>query len=330
MGLWDRIAGEFIDVIEWIDEEPDSQLLMYRFPTTNREIQMNSSLVVRESQCALFVYQGEMADLFKPGHYKLSTDNMPVMTTLQHWTHGFNSPFKSDIYFFNLRRFTDLRWGTPNPVTVRDPDIGVIRARAFGSYTLRIADPVKLYQELAGAVERYTVADIESQLRAEIVTRLSDFIAESAVSFIDYAANLNEFSAALNEVMNRAAAGYGLQIDRFVIQNISVPAEVEKIIDDRSGMGIMGGKLDQYTQFQVASSMPDAMSGEGGGGLAEAGVGAGIGMAIGNAIGGAMQGQKTPGGSGGEATIMVRCPECSELSPEKARFCASCGHQLIK
>ncbi|MCA9556791.1 MAG: SPFH domain-containing protein, partial [Myxococcales bacterium] len=191
MGLFDKLRGEFIDVIEWVEDDRDT--LVYRFPTYNREIQMGSSLIVRETQRALFVYQGQIADLYEPGHYKLSTANMPIMTTLQHWTHGFNSPFKSEVYYFNTRQFTDLKWGTPNPVTLRDADFGVLRIRAFGSYTLRVADPERVMRELSGTAERYSVEDVQGQLRAAIITRFSDFIAESKVPFLDYAANLNEF-----------------------------------------------------------------------------------------------------------------------------------------
>lgn len=261
MGLFDKIRGEFIDVIEWVDDSPDT--LVYRFPTYNREIQMGSSLVVRESQMAVFVYRGQIADVYEPGHYKLITANMPVMTTLQHWTHGFNSPFKSEIYYFNTRQYPDLKWGTPNPITLRDPEFGVLRIRAFGHYTMRVDDAEKVMKELSGTEERYTVDQIESQLRGAIVTRFSDFVAESTVPFLDYAANLNEFSTALEPIMHQEFAHFGLALEKFYIQNVSLPPAVEKVLDQRAGMAAVGNNLDQYTQYQVANAIPEAAKGGG-------------------------------------------------------------------
>lgn len=330
MGLFDKILGEFIDVIEWVDDTPDT--LVHRFPTHNREIQMGSSLTVRESQTAVFVYRGSIADVFEPGHHKLITANMPVMTTLQHWDHGFNSPFKSEVYFFNTRQYTDLKWGTPNPLTLRDPEFGALRVRAFGSYTMRVADPERVMRELSGTEERYTVDQVEQQIRAAIVTRFTDYIAQSGVPFLDYAANLNEFSAALTPVMHEELADFGLGLEKFYIQNVSLPPAVEKVLDQRAGMAAIGARdMDRYTRFQVANAVPDAAQG-GGDGLAGAGVGAGIGMAVGNALAGTLN----PGGGNNASTgataprIMVRCLECSHLNEETARFCPQCGTRLIK
>ena len=331
MGLLDKLLGEFIDVIEWTDESPDT--LVFRFPTYNKEIQMGSSLVVRETQKALFVYKGEIADLYGPGHYKLSTDNMPVMTTLQHWTHGFNTPFKSDIYFFNTRQYTDIKWGTPNPITLRDPEFGAVRIRAFGNYTMRVSDPVKMMKEISGTEQLYTLERIEGQLRASIVSRFTDFIAESKVPFLDYAANLNEFSQALNPVMQPVFESFGLALEQFYVINVSLPPEVEKVLDQRAGMAVVGGDMDKFTKFQIANAIPEAASGGGdGSGMAGAGVGAGIGMAMGNAIAGSMRQQESQAGGGQQAAqkIMVRCPECSNLNEETSKFCSECGHKLIK
>ncbi len=333
MGLFDKIRGEFIDVIEWVDDSPDT--LVYRFPTYNREIQMGSSLIVRETQMAILVYQGEIADIYSPGHYKLTTDNMPVMTTLQHWTHGLNSPFKSDIYYFNIRQYIDLKWGTPNPITLRDPEFGALRVRAFGNYSMRVEHPETVMKEISGTESTYKVNQIEDQLRASIITRFSDFIAESRVPFLDYAANLNEFSGALLPVMSDEFGSFGLKLEKFFIQNISLPPEVEKVLDQRAGMAAIGGDMDHYTKFQIANAIPKAAEGGGDGGLAGAGMGAGIGMAIGNAIAGSLSGgsaqanQNTDQSRGGH-TIMIRCPECKSLSEETAKFCSSCGHKLIK
>ncbi|MDH5179434.1 MAG: SPFH domain-containing protein [Gammaproteobacteria bacterium] len=332
MGLWDKITGEFIDVIEWTDDA-GGDTLVYRFPTYNKEIQMGSSLTVRETQLALFVYNGQIADLFSPGRYILETENMPVMTTLQHWTHGFNSPFKSDVYYFNTHQFTDIKWGTPNPITLRDADFGVVRIRAFGNYSMRITDPVKMMKEISATRERYTVQDIEDQLRASIISQFSDFLAESKVPFLDHAANLNEFSGALKPGIQQVFDRFGLALGEFNIINISVPPEVEAMLDKRTSMGAVGD-LNKFTQFQTASAITDfAKNGGGGDGLAGAGVGAGIGMAMGNALANNLQGNQG-GGSGGqgnaEPTIMVRCPDCSKLNAETAKFCSECGYKLIK
>lgn len=327
MGLWDKIVGEFIDVIEWVDDSQNT--LVYRFPTQNREIQMGSSLIVRETQQALLVYQGEVADAFGPGHYLLETENLPVMTTLQHWTHGFNAPFKSEVYFFNTRQFTDLKWGTPNPVTIRDPEFGVIRLRAFGIYAMRILDPGLFMQEVSATAERYRVDTIESQLRKTIITRLSDFFGEARHPFLDYAANLNEFSAALGDALKPDFAHYGLGLESFFIENVSLPEAVEKVLDQRAGMAAIGD-LDAYAKYQAASSIPDAAKADGG--LAGAGVGAGIGMVMGQTLGNAFglggKGQQRPAGGDEQPKIMVRCLKCGELSEETARFCASCGNKL--
>lgn len=332
MGILDKALGEFIDVIEWTDDSPDT--LVYRFPTYNKEVQMGSSLVVRETQKVLFIYKGEIADLYGPGHYKLNTDNMPVMTTLQHWTHGLNTPFKSDVYYFNTRQYTDIKWGTPNAITLRDPEFGPLRVRAFGNYTMRVNDPVKLMKELSGTEDRFSVSQIEDQLRAHIVSRFTDFIAESKVPFIDYAANLNEFSAALAPVVQPVFESFGLLVEQFVVINVSVPPEVEKVLDQRAGMAVVGGDMDKFTKYQIASAIPEAASSEGGdgGGLAGAGVGAGIGMAIGNAIAGNVsqsQGNTAPAAPA-EQKVMVRCPECSSLNEENDKFCSECGYKLIK
>jgi membrane protease subunit (stomatin/prohibitin family) len=329
MALWDRLVAEFIDVIEWVDDSRDT--LAYRFPTHNREIQMGSSLIVRETQQALFVYQGEIADVFAPGHYRLETENLPVLTTLQHWTHGFNAPFKSEVYFFNTRQFTDLKWGTPNPVTVRDPDFGVIRLRAFGIYAMRIVDPKLFMQEVSATAEHFRVDMIEGQLRKTITTRLSDFFGETRHAFLEYAGNLNEFSAALGAALKPDFARYGLVLESFFIENVSLPETVERLLDRRTGMNALGD-LDAYTKFQVASAIPDAARAEGG--LAGVGAGAGLGLVMGQAMGHAFglggPGRQEPAAGRGQPEIMVRCLECGELSPEKALFCASCGNKLRK
>ncbi len=331
MGILDKVLGELIDVVEWTDDSTDT--LVYRFPTYNKEIQMGSSLIVRETQKALFVYKGEIADLYEPGHHKLSTESMPIMTTLRHWTHGFNTPFKSDVYYFNTRQYTDIKWGTPNPITLRDPEFGALRIRAFGNYTMRVNDPAKMMKEISGTEDRYTLDQIEGQLRASIISHFTDFIAESKIPFLDYAANLNEFSEALNPIMQPVFDSFGLALEHFNVINVSLPPEVEKVLDQRAGMALINNDMDKFTKFQIANAIPEAAKGGGGdgGGMAGAGIGAGIGMAMGNAIAGSVGQQTAPQAAGEPAVqkIMVRCPECSSLSEETSKFCSDCGHKLI-
>ncbi|MDH5324263.1 MAG: SPFH domain-containing protein [Gammaproteobacteria bacterium] len=336
MGLFDKIMGEFIDVIEWTDDDSD-ETLVYRFPTYNKEIQMGSSLIVRESQAAVFVYKGKIADVYAPGHYKLTTESMPVMSTLQHWTHGFNTPFKSEVYFFNMRQFTDVKWGTPNPITLRDPEFGMLRIRAFGNYSMRVDDPVKLMKDVSGTDQEFKVSEIEDQLRAAIISGFTDFIAESKIPFLDYAANLNEFSTALKPAVQPVFKDFGLSLEKFFVINVSVPPEVEKVLDQRAGM-VAVGNLDDYTKFQAANSISDfAKSGGDGGSLAGAGVGAGVGMAVGTAMAGALTGQQPQGGAQGTAQgapqapkIMIRCMECNHINEETSKFCSECGNKLAK
>lgn len=332
MGLFDKIMGEFIDVIEWTDDNSED-ILVYRFPTHNKEIQMGSSLIVRESQMAVFVYKGKIADVYSPGHYKLTTESMPIMSTLQHWTHAFNTPFKSEVYFFNTRQFTDVKWGTPNPITLRDPEFGMLRIRAFGNYSMKVDDPVRMMKEVSGTDQEFRVIKIEDQLRAAIVSRFTDFIAESKIPFLDYAANLNEFSTALKPAVQPLFNDFGLSLENFFVINVSVPPEVEKVLDQRAGM-VAAGNLEDYTKFQAANSISDfAKSGGDGGSLAGAGVGAGVGMAMGNAMAGALSGQQGGAAGQGQAAnqapkVMIRCLECSSLNEEAAKFCSECGNKL--
>lgn len=321
MGLFDKIKGEFIDVIEWVDDSPDT--LVYRFPVYNRNIQMGSDLTVRETQKAIFIDEGKPADVFKPGHYKLTTKNLPVLTTLKHWTHGFNSPFKTDVYFFNTRQFVDLKWGTPNALTVRDPEMGALRIRAFGVYTFRIKDSMKVMKQISGTADIYKVANIEGQLRQTIVTRFSDFLAESKVPFVDCASNLNEFSHKLTPSLQTDFDGFGLELVNFLVENVSVPPEVEKILDKKAGMKHVGSDIEAYTKFQVGDSIKDAAQSPGG--AAGAGVGAGIGLAMADSL---MKGMK---GKGEESSkVMIRCTQCNGLNTEQAKFCSECGAPLTK
>jgi len=314
MGLFDRVKSQFLDVIEWTEGAPD--VLVYRFPTYAKEIQMGGHLTVRETQNALFVDEGKVADLFIPGRYELNTKNMPIMTTLRSWPFAFNSPFKSEVYFFNMRQFPDLKWGTSNPLTVRDSEIGPVRIRAFGNFSIRVKDPKVVMAQFSGTKETTKVEDIAGQLRTSIVSEFTDLFAESKIPFLDAAANLNETGARCAEQLKPVFEKFGLELSGLVIENISVPPEVEKIIDKRSGMGLVFD-VQKYAQFQAADSIKDAAQNPGGG--AGAGVGLGAGIAMGQSMLDAMKGGGIP------PRPQKLCGKCQKSIDATAKFCPDCG-----
>lgn len=307
MGLWDAIKNEFIQIIEWLDDS--SNTLVYRFPVHDQEIKMGAQLTVRENQVAIFVNEGEVADLFKPGRYELSTQNMPIMTTLRSWKYGFDSPFKAEVYFFNTRLFTDLKWGTQNPVMMRDADFGMIRIRAFGTYAMRISDAREFFKTIVGTQGLTTTEDILVQLRSTIISNLSDIIAESKIPALDLASSYRELSTLAQKELAPSFTSFGLELARFNIDNISLPEEVEAAIDQRTKLGVLGDRMGQYTQMQAADSIKIAAANPGG--IAGAGVGLGAGVAMGQAMGNAFgQQQQQPGaapppppGGGGSANV---------------------------
>lgn len=296
MALMDFIKKQFVDVIHWT-EEADG-VLAQRYPMEDAEIQYGAQLTVRESQLALFVNEGVSADAFGPGLYKLETRTLPLLTNLKNWDKLFQSPFKSDVYFFSTRLQTDRKWGTPQPITLRDKEFGLVRLRAFGIYAYRLADAKKFQNTVSGTREVYTTEDIEGQLRSTIVGLMSDAFGESGVSFVDMAANQEEFAARLKEKLTPVFADLGLALESFVLQNISLPEELQKMLDARISVNMMGG-MQGYTQYQVANSIPVAAGNEGGlAGLGAAvGVGFGIGPQIAQAVGQALApGAPTPAG----------------------------------
>lgn len=293
MGLWDAIKSEFIQIIEWLDDS--SNTLVYRFPVHDQEIKMGAQLTVRENQVALFINEGQLADIFKPGRYELSTQNMPILTTLRGWKYGFDSPFKAEVYFFNTRLFTDLKWGTQNPVMMRDAEFGMIRMRAFGTYATRIADPKEFFNTIVGTQGLTTTEDILGQLRSIIISHLSDIVAESKIAALDLASSYRELGQLAQKELAPSFQSFGLELPRFVIDNISLPEEVEAAIDQRTKLGVLGPSLGQYTQMQTAESIKVAAANPGG--LAGAGVGLGAGVAMGQAMGGAFNAPPPPSGS---------------------------------
>lgn len=252
MGLWDKLMGEFVDVIEWTDGSSDT--MVYRFERYGNEIKFGAKLTVRESQIAIFVNEGEVADVLTPGMYVLETKNLPILSTLQHWDHGFSSPFKAEVYFFNTRQFTNLKWGTRNPIMVRDPEFGGVRLRAFGTYGIRIDDARKFMQEIMGTDGLFTVDEISDQLRNMIVTRFSTVVANSNLPVLDMAANYDQLSEFVTQKIAPEFQGYGLRLTNILVENISLPPEVETALDKRTSMGVIGN-LDRYLQFQTAEGI---------------------------------------------------------------------------
>jgi membrane protease subunit (stomatin/prohibitin family) len=289
MALMDFIKKQFIDIIQWTED--DSDTMAWRFPMAEMEIQNGASLTVRESQMAVFINEGVVADIFGPGMYKLTTQTLPVLTYLKNWDKLFESPFKSDVYFFSTRQKIDRKWGTPNPVTIRDKDFGMVRLRAFGIYAFHLTDPKAFHTTLSGTMESYSSEQLEGQLRNTIVGHISDIFGDSGVPFIDMASNQVEFGNALRAKMEPMFQSYGLALDSLNVQNISLPEELQAMLDKRIGVNMMGG-MQAYTQFQTAEAIPLAAQNEGG--LAGIGAGLGVGLGLGQQMAGAMAGALNP------------------------------------
>ena len=294
MGLFDKISNEFIDIIEWVDSTSDT--IVWKFPRYHNEIKMNSKLTVRESQWAVFMNEGAIADVFTPGMYTLTTQNMPLLTTLKGWKYGFNSPFKADVFFVSTRQFINQKWGTRNPVMLRDAEFGPVRLRAFGSFAFRVKDPGVFIKEIAATNPEFSVEGINEQLRNLAVSRGMDAIAEAKIPVLDLAANYDEVSARITEKIRSEFNELGLELTKFLIENISLPPEVEAALDKRSSMGIVGN-LGAYAQYQAANAMEEAAKNPNGG-LAGAGLGAGLGMAIGGQVGNVFQNNTVHGNDG--------------------------------
>jgi membrane protease subunit (stomatin/prohibitin family) len=337
MSLRDFLSKQFIDVIDWV--EPGDGILAYRFPMQDREIQNGGKLTVRDSQMAVFVNEGRVADIFSPGLYTLNTNTLPILTYLMNWDKAFKSPFKSDVYYFSTRIQTDQHWGTQNPITIRDKEFGAIRLRAFGIYAYHILDPKVFYTKISGTRDTYTVGDLEGQLRNTIVGRITDTFAGSQVPFLDMAAN----QVALGEkIVGQLKPGFtelGLSLDNFVVENLSLPDELQKILDQRIGMNMVGD-MGRYTQYQVAQSIPLAAANEGGG-TAGVGAGLGAGLAMGQAMMDAIKKGSAPSGpeggapasgspvAGGAAAATSAeskfCLNCGKSIPKISKFCPNCG-----
>jgi membrane protease subunit (stomatin/prohibitin family) len=330
-------SKQFIDVIHWT--ETGDSVLAWRFPMEDQEIQSGAKLTVRDSQLAVFVNEGQIADVFAPGLYTLSTHTLPLLTNLLNWDKAFKSPFKSDVYFFSSRLRMDQKWGTATPITIRDREFGAVRLRTYGIYAYRIEDPRIFHQKVSGSRGVYLVGDLEGQLRNTIVGRMTDAFANANVNFLDMAGSQAHLAQTMLAALGPVFAGLGLSLDSFVVENISLPEELQKMLDQRIGMNMIGD-MSRYTQFQVAQSMPIAAANEGGG-AAGIGAGLGAGMVMAQQMMSAMK-PADPGGTppepappapqapavpaapaAGGATKF--CLNCGKPIPKAARFCSECG-----
>ena len=322
MGILDRLSpsSQFIEVIEWLDSTTNT--LVYRFPVKDQEIKNGAQLIVRESQAAVFVSEGQIADQFGPGRYSVDGGNTPILSKLGAWKYGFNSPFKAEVYFVNTKQFTDLKWGTPNPIMMRDTDFGMVRLRAFGIYSIRVVDPKAFIKEIAGTNAHFVTEDIEGQLKRTLIGGFSDGLGESKIAALDLASNYDELGKFTREKLNEEFKTLGLELTKFVIENISLPPDVEAAMDKRTSMGVIGD-VGRYAQFQAADAMRDAAQNPGGG--AGTGAGLGAGFAIGNAMAGAMTDAMK---QSKESAAEVACPKCGSKNSPGAKFCNDCGAKI--
>jgi membrane protease subunit (stomatin/prohibitin family) len=314
------LEKQFIDVIQW--NEPDDGILVYRYPMADMEIQTGAQLTVRESQMAAFVNEGRIADVFSPGLYTLNTRNLPILTDLLNWTKDFESPFKSDVYFFSTRLQMDQRWGTATPITIREKEFGAARLRAYGIYSYRVADPRAFFKNVSGTREVYHVENLEGQLRNTIVARLTDVIAPAEVAFLDMAANQAALASKVAALLQPAFAALGLALNSFVIENLSLADELQKVLDQRIGVN-MASDLGRYTQFELAQSLQAAAS------TPEGPAGAGVELGAGLAMAQAMLNTMAPRPAGIAAPAAAApAPATPAAAPAQSKFCLECGKPI--
>jgi membrane protease subunit (stomatin/prohibitin family) len=317
MSLRTFLGKQFIAVIQW--NEAEDGVLAYRYPMQDMEIENGGKLTVRESQLAAFVNEGRIADVFRPGLYTLNTHNLPILTDLMNWDKAFESPFKSDVYFFSTRLQIDQRWGTATPITIRDKEYGAVRLRGYGIYAYRVADPRAFFTAVSGTRDIYRVADPEGQLRETIVARMTDIFANSQVPFLDMAANQAALAQKISEQVSPAFKALGLELNQLIVENLSLPDELQKLLDQRIGMGMVGD-LGRYAQFEAAQAIPIAAANEGG--AAGVGVGLGAGLSMAQTM---MNAMKPPAPSGAASADTKFCVECGHAIPKSAKFCPDCG-----
>ncbi|HEY6448306.1 MAG TPA: SPFH domain-containing protein [Acidobacteriaceae bacterium] len=322
MSLRDFLSKQFIAVIQW--SEPQDGILAWRYPMEDQEIENGGQLTVRDSQMAAFVNEGRIADVFAPGLHTLNTRNLPVLTDLMNWGKDFESPFKSDVYFFSTRLQIDQKWGTATPITFREKEFGAVTVRGYGIYSYRIADPKKFFLQISGTRDTYYASELEGQLRDTIVARMTDVLAASGVNFLDLAANQAALGQKVTEALKPAFAAMGLELNQFAVESLSLPEDLQKVMDQKIGVSMVGD-LGRLTQFETAEALPVAAANSGG--AADAGVGLGAGVAMAQAMmGGVKEAAAQAATSGAAADASTKfCIECGKPMPRAARFCPECG-----
>jgi len=318
-GIKNFIKTQFIEVIEWTD--PSMDTIVYRFPVANKEIKMGAMLTVRESQTAIFVNQGELADVFGPGMYELSTNNMPVMTKLESWKYGFNSPFKAEVYFVNTKQFLDQKWGTQSPVPMLDPMFGQIEVRARGTYSFKVSDPVRFMREVFGTKDSLKTSEITAQLRSYIIQYIKDTMAESKLSFFDLQANLVEFGDKVRENLSAKLDTLGMNMINLAIEDFSMPEELMEAYRDGARYNLMGG-FDRHVKNETLKALNTAAANEGG----TAGLGATIGAGV--FFGNMMKDNFSPNPQTSNEPAKVLCPHCQTAISINSKFCSNCGKSV--
>lgn len=324
VSLRDFLVKQLVDVIQW--NEPEDGVLAWRYPMDDMEIQNGGQLTVRESQLAAFVNEGRIADVFGPGLHTLNTRNLPLLTDLMNWDKGFQSPFKSDVYFFSTRLQMDQKWGTATPITIREKEFGAVRLRGYGIYAYRIKDPRRFFTEVSGTRDAYYVSDLEGQLRQTIVARMTDVFAASDVPFLDMAKNQAALAQKIANAAQPSFAALGLELNSFTVENVSLPDELTQVMDQRIGVQ-MAGNLGTYTQFEAAQALGTAAANPGG--AAGAGVGIGAGVSLGRALAGSMTASEIAisGGVAPAGTAQKFCTACGKPMARVAKFCPECGSE---
>ena len=313
------IRRQLLNVIEWTNDD-NEDLMVYRFPVDGKEIKNGAQLTVRESQVAIFVNEGEIADVFLPGRYKLTTANLPVLTTLQSWKYGFNSPFKAEVYFVNTKQFQGKKWGTANPFALRDAEFGVVRIRAFGTYSLQVSDAATFLKQVFGTSEKYSVSSITEYVKSIVVSSFTDFLAEQKMPVLDIPTKYTEIGEGATLKVTEKLASMGLKVQDVIVENISLPDAVEKAIDERSSIGVLGN-MNTYTQYKAANAIEAAA--ENPGGAAGAGVGLGAGFGFGQMMAGTMN------VANNNNEVKVVCPSCN-ATVSQGKFCPECGKPLVR
>ena len=323
------LRNNLLKAIEWTDDSKN--VMVYKYPMDGRSIMRGSKLTVRESQVAIFVNKGKLADIFEPGYYKLDTSNLPILTQLLSLPYGFKSPFYADVYFINMKQFTNLKWGTSNPIAMKDKEFGAIRLRGFGAYAFKVINPKVFLEQLFGTNSTFLTSDIEQYLKSILVSTISDTIAESKVSALDLACNLNEFGEVVMETVKTKFNELGLELTSFIIENISFPSEVEKAIDTRSSMGVLKDTMDTYVKYTTVNAMSEAAKNPNGNNMANTGIGLGAGMAMADMVKESIKEVKrdTTGETSetetGKKKKVKYCVECGAQIGARSKFCNECG-----